>query len=172
MRAELASRVAGSMTGAVFSADRTYRYVLWRTWGTRGPLIHFVGLNPSTADEYTNDPTIRRCIGFAQSNGARGLLVSNLFAFRATKPVDLLVANEPIGSETDFWLVEAHRLARTTVACWGVHGVHAQRAASVMTTLKILHCLGVTKDGHPRHPLYLKRDTPLQRYRSELVSYT
>jgi len=150
--------------GAVFSRDRLYRYLLWRNWGRRGPLMLFIGLNPSTADEHSNDPTIRRCIGFARDHGARGMLVANLYAFRATKPVDLFTVRDPVGVRNNFWIRMAHARAEVTVACWGVHGACGDRARRVLATLGEVCCLGVSQAGWPRHPLYLARGTPLCPY--------
>lgn len=152
-------------SGALFSADRRYRYLLWRTWQESGPLVLFVGLNPSTADELSNDPTIRRCIGFAKSWGARGALVGNLFSFRATKPRDLFAADEPVGEDTDAWLEVGRAVSSTTVACWGAHGSHLGRSQQVRPLLGAVMCLGTTNEGEPRHPLYMRADTPLARLR-------
>ena len=161
-QARLDGLLQANASGALFSDDRIYRYLLWRTWQQSGPLLLFVGLNPSTADENINDPTIRRCIGFAREHSARGVLVSNLFAFRATKPRDLFAAPEPVGPDTDEWLGAAHRLATHTVACWGVHGKFRGRSNDAIAMLDQLLCLGTTKAGEPRHPLYLKGDTRMR----------
>ena len=84
---------------AKFSACRKYRYALWRTWDESKPYVMIIGLNPSTADENKNDPTITRCINFAKSWGYGGVCVTNLFAFRATVPSDMKTSNDPIGTE-------------------------------------------------------------------------
>lgn len=156
-------------TGAVFSRDRAYRYLLWRNWSAHGPLMLFIGLNPSTADEHTNDPTIRRCIGFAHENSARGLLVANLYGFRATQPADLFAARDPVGARNNFWIAKAHAWADVNVACWGVHGARGDRARRVFAMLEEVCCLGVSQAGWPRHPLYLKRGTPLRSYDIKIV---
>ena len=148
---------------AVFSEDRVYRYELWRRWGG-GDVVVFIGLNPSTADESMNDPTIRRCIGFAKDWGYGGLCMLNLFAFRATDPAVMKAADDPVGPQNDETLMRIAGAFRTTgehplvIAAWGVHGEHDARARKVMEWLPNLSCLGLTKDGHPKHPLYLKRD--------------
>ena len=160
----LEQRVQSGPTGALFSTDRTYRYLLWRTWDTCEPLVLFVGLNPSTADENLNDPTIRRCIAFAKRFGAGGVIVGNLFAYRATKPRDLFLASDPLGPQNDEMLVQATRLVSTTVACWGTHGSFLGRSAQVASLLGEVQCLGTTKAGQPRHPLYLRHDTLLRRF--------
>jgi hypothetical protein len=159
---QLSRLVRKAPSGAVFSPDRTYRYVLWRTWAEAGPLVLFVGLNPSTADENSNDPTIRRCLGFARQQSARGVIVSNLFAYRATLPRDLFACREPVGPEADAWLQAASDLADRTVACWGAHGAFRGRSHIVLPLLNAPFCLGITKHGEPRHPLYLKGSTELQ----------
>ena len=90
-------------TDAKFSACRKYRYALWRTWDESKPNVMIIGLNPSTADENENDPTITRCINFAKSWGYGGVCVTNLFAYCATVPSDMKASNDPIGSENDSW---------------------------------------------------------------------
>jgi len=148
--------------GAVFSACRTYRYALWRTWEMRTPSILFVGLNPSTADDQHDDPTIRRCIRFAQNWGYGGIYVANLFSFRATRPTTLKANSNPIGSETEDWI---HRLSQETlytIACWGNHGSFLQRNQVITQMIANLYCLRITKQGQPAHPLYLPNNlTPI-----------
>lgn len=125
----------------------------------------FVMLNPSTADAEQDDPTIRRCIGFAQSWGYQRLVVGNLFAYRATDPRDLLAASEPIGPYCDHWLLHLLDESSLAVAAWGAHAMARDRARQVRRTVfdrmpyKRRACLGTTKDGHPRHPLYVRADT-------------
>jgi len=91
-------------SGAVFSPCDRYRYVLWRTWKPHIPSVVFIGLNPSTADAQRNDPTIRRCIGFAQTWGYGGIIIANLFSYRATQPNTLRQVSDPVGPDTDQWL--------------------------------------------------------------------
>ena len=158
---QLDDAIAQSDEGAIFSPDRAHRYVLWRRWADHGPTVLFVGLNPSTADERTNDPTIRRCISFASQFGAATLIVSNLFAFRATKPKDLFCAADPVGLEADAWLEVSTNHAKNTVACWGTHGAFLGRASAVLPTLRNPHCFGTTMGGEPKHPLYLRGATKL-----------
>jgi hypothetical protein len=145
----------GMKGAAVFSPCGRYRYVLWRHWGGPGGEAMIVGLNPSTADAERNDPTIRRCIAFARNWGYAGLCMTNLFAYRATKPADLVAADDPVGPDNDAWLREVAEHAAIVVAAWGVHGVFRGRGDAVVTMLPRLHCLRPTKDGHPGHPLYL-----------------
>lgn len=147
---------------ARFSPCRRYRYSLWRNW--HGLLTNangyamFVGLNPSTADETNDDPTIRRCIAFAQAWGYEGLCMTNLFAFRATAPTEMMRANDPVGPDNDRTLRELAAAAGVVIAAWGVHGTYGNRHTVVRTMLPRLHYLRLTKDGHPGHPLYLPKD--------------
>ena len=154
----------------IFSPCHKYRYTLWREWGCdlfegdgvnrdRGYAM-FIGLNPSTADETKDDPTIRRCIGFARDWGYGALCMTNLFAFRATQPDDMKAASDPTGPDNDFWLQAAGVNAGVIIAAWGVHGIYRNRAQAVTQLLSgeyQLHHLGLTKDGHPKHPLYLPK---------------
>ncbi len=118
---------------ATLSNCRRYRYDLWRRWDDSKPFAMFIGLNPSTADETLDDPTIRRCINFAKSWGYGGLCMTNLFAFRATDPADMKTHEE------DRWACDANLLqianhsakAGVVVAAWGVHGVHCNRDRTV-----------------------------------------
>lgn len=119
--------------------------------------VVFIGLNPSTADETDDDPTIRRCIGYAKAWGYSGVRMVNLFAYRATKPADLLLAPEPVGPENDAWLLGFAEDAGLVVAGWGVYGAHLARDTTVKRLLPNLHYLRMTKDGHPGHPLYLPK---------------
>ena len=140
---------------ALYSPCETYRYGLQRRWGD-GDQILFVMLNPSTATELRNDPTIERCERRARAMGVAGLRIANLFAFRATDPRDLRKAKLPIGTATDSILIQWHAQVMMTVAGWGVHGAWLNRGEQVRDLLPgPLYHLGLTKDGHPRHPLYV-----------------
>ncbi|OYO21954.1 hypothetical protein CGZ93_08440 [Enemella dayhoffiae] len=140
---------------AVLSADLRYRYRLERTWGEQRPPALFVMLNPSTADAAVDDPTIRRCCGFAKAWGHGGLVVVNLFAFRATDPRDLFTADDPVGPDNDRHLIEAASVAEVVVAAWGAQAP-AWRVEQVLPQLgERVVALALTKAGHPRHPLYL-----------------
>ena len=117
-------------------------------------------MGSSTADAEVNDPTIRRCIGFAWDWGYRSLVVVNLFAFRATTPKELRRAVDPVGPKNDAHLVASVAEADAVVAAWGVHGAMNERDREVIELLSgnsRLHCLGVTKAGLPRHPLYMRK---------------
>lgn len=139
------------------SPDRLYRYHLRIRW-TSGPLIMFIGLNPSTADESKDDPTIRRLRGFAQQWGFGGLLMTNLFAWRATNPAEMMKATDPVGPENNFgdlllYRNECHRV----IACWGHHGSYRDRGRDVMRVIHGLEVFGWTSNRQPLHPLYLKK---------------
>ena len=140
--------------GATISQCGLYRYSLWRRWAP-GPMCVFIGLNPSTADATLDDPTIRRCVGFAKSWGFGGLMMLNLFAYRATDPAGMKAALDPIGPENDEALHFAHSNTTTVIAAWGAHGTFKGRAQQVRAMLPRLHYLRLTKDGYPGHPLYL-----------------
>lgn len=142
---------------AAFSACRRYRYDLWRRWAPDKGYAMFVGLNPSTADETADDPTVRRCIAYAQDWGYGALCMTNLFAFRATRPEDMKAATEPVGPENDRFLLRHAGEASIVVAAWGNHGSHLGREAEVRALLHELQVLRLTKHGHPGHPLYLPK---------------
>lgn len=144
---------------AVFSPCQQYRYWLTRTWD-EGPTVGFVGLNPSTATATEDDPTIRRCIQFAKSWGYGGLVMVNLFAFRATQPPDMLAATDPIGPLNTEYLLQAQTETKLLVAAWGAqtHDIAQRQASQVRSLLPSLHYLHLTQKGHPGHPLYLPPD--------------
>ncbi len=144
---------------AVLDQARLFRYILTRTW-TEDPVSYcmIIGLNPSTADENVNDPTIRRCMTFARDWGYGGLVMGNLFGFRATDPQAMLEAEDPVGRDNDFWLHIGAGMSDLVVAAWGTKGNHLDRDKHVRHHLpKELHVLRFTKDGHPEHPLYLPK---------------
>lgn len=151
-----------------FSECRRYRYTLWREWGSSG-LFHsnsdrylmVVGLNPSTADETLDDPTIRKCIGFAKRWGFGALCMTNLFAFRATDPKVMMSESDPVGPECDEWLWRCADGTGSILAAWGNHGSHLGRASTVSQMFPDLICLGTNKDGSPKHPLYVSYEQPI-----------
>lgn len=151
-------------SGAIFDMTGQYRYTLWRAWSDDSPHIIFIMLNPNTADAQRNDPTIRRCIGFARAWGFGSLEVVNLFAYRTPDPRALSRIADPIGEDNDHFLAQAAARARYIVAAWGTKGALLNRDQAVLRLLSgqdRLYCLGRTKDGYPRHPLYVSRDVPL-----------
>ena len=145
---------------ASFSRDRSYRYDLGRRWG-EGPTLTWVMLNPSMADERQDDPTIRRCISFSLAWGFGALRVVNLFALRTPDPRALLEASDALGPRGERALRAALRDADAVVAAWGnVHPPLAERASEVRRVLPTeAWCLGVTRRGEPRHPLYVAGGT-------------
>lgn len=151
--------------------DGCYRYVLTRDVDSFGDgAVAFVMLNPSTADATSDDPTIRRCRGFARRLGFARLVVVNLFALRSTDPAEIDRAQDPVGRDNDDHIYLQTKDARMVIAAWGVpqSARVEQRADAVTRTLALtrdVHALGLSKDGHPRHPLYLRGD-------SEPVVYT
>lgn len=142
---------------ALLSDCRRYRYSLYRVWDHFLPKVLFIGLNPSTADENDDDPTIRRCIGFARSWGYGGIFVGNLFAFRATRPEDMLSAKDPVGPMNDQTLLAMSGLCGMTVAAWGKHGSFMDRGNIVHKMMPVMSALKLNKDGSPSHPLYLPK---------------
>lgn len=147
-----------------FSEDRKYRYTLTRSInGKFGKACVFIGLNPSTADESQDDPTIRRCIGYARDWGYEMFTMLNLFAYRSTNPRKLSRSYiEPIGEENDSYILRVCKRADLIIVAWGNYGVLYQRGDKVMAHLKenaiAVHRLGLTHARQPNHPLYLRKD--------------
>lgn len=167
-------RADGMVCSAIFDEEGHYRYRLNRIWDAgSGPIARFIGLNPSTATELDDDPTIRRCIDFSKRWGCGGLIMLNLFAWRSTDPRGLRNTRHPVGILNDYYLAMNVGAARDgitpVVCCWGNHGGRLLRGHQVTPMLRHesgdrLQCLGVTKQDHPKHPLYLKATTPLKRW--------
>lgn len=163
--------------GATLSADGVYRYRLWRVWNPDAPTIVWVLLNPSTADGETDDPTVRRCVGFARSWHAGSITIVNLYAYRATDPRDLIravrsIRIHPIGPENDEHIEQAVKSpGLAQVVCgWGtLPAIHRERArfvrAAICSWRGIPKCLGITKVGDPYHPLFRPGHAPLVDYR-------
>ena len=149
--------------GAVFDDSQAYRYALWRCWNPEAATVVFIMLNPSTADAASDDPTIRRCCGFAKAWGYGSVEIVNLFAFRATLPRDLRRSAQPVGNENDRYILEAVEAAAKIVVAWGNWLGRDRSLLSLLATTP-LHCLGINQSGQPRHPLYVKRDTKLQKF--------
>lgn len=151
----------GLTAGAEFSPCRQWRYALWRQWKWEGysRQVMFIGLNPSTADETQDDPTVRRCIRFARDWGFGGLIMMNAFAFRATDPRVMKVAADPVGPGNDEALAYRRTQVGLIIAAWGVHcPVDRERRVCEVIGAPIF-CLGRTKAGKPKHPLYLRADS-------------
>lgn len=158
--ADAQSLVQGE-TGARFSRCRRWRYLLWRCWDTRLPVVNFLMLNPSTADEFKLDPTCARARDYAERWGFGALIVTNVFAWRATDPEVLRAVDDPVGAGNDRAIVRAAREAMLVVAAWGNHGAYLERSTRVRALLArhaIAPCaLRVNAGGEPAHPLYLPK---------------
>lgn len=163
---------------ARFSSDKTYRYELTRVWDEPRGFVCWIMLNPSVADAVRNDPTIRRCIGFAKKYGFGGIRVVNLYALCATDPGRLLTAANPVSDMFDAGAndraIEANVTASAlTVAAWGDSGPrNDRRAHDVAEWLSggvTLKCFGLTKRGNPFHPLYQPLGRGLQIYRRKIA---
>lgn len=153
--AEKSREVAERMGSALIDGD--YRYWLTRTWDAAAEPMTWIMLNPSTADAETDDPTIRRCIGFAKAWGFGSFRVVNLFALRSTDPAALRSHPDPIGPKNDEYLRDATADVSLTVAAWGNHGAFLGRGYAVAASIPRLHVLNMTKEGQPAHPLYLPK---------------
>jgi hypothetical protein len=153
-------RVCSEMGDARFSPCRTWRYSLSRDLDAQNGrgVVTFIGLNPSTADAVSGDPTTRRCIGFARSWGFSRMHLINVYAFRATNPRIALKADDPVGPENADVVHEIVGASDLVICAWGVWGV-GPNADAVVQLLSAPHCLGHTKLGAPRHPLYVKACT-------------
>lgn len=155
---------------AVISDCGKYRYQLSRALPSRprdGLSTLFVMLNPSTADAHQDDPTIRRCMGFANRFGSVSLVVANLYGLRATDPTGLWRVEDPVGPNNDHWLTYLLQNHRSAICAWGANA----RSDRVIKFCEMaeeagakLWCLGTTKDGSPRHPLYLRKDAKMQEW--------
>jgi len=148
-----------SAAGARFSACRRWRTLLWRRWDAAKPAVNFLMLNPSTADERVLDPTCARARDYAERWGYGALLVTNVFAWRATDPGDMRAAADPVGMGNDAAILRAARNAQLVVCAWGNHGRHDGRSGAVQRLLRgagvTLHVLRLNANGEPAHPLYL-----------------
>ena len=149
---------------ATFSSCRTYRYSLSRIWDKKKKYILFIGLNPSTADEEVDDPTVRRCVNYAKNWGYGGFMMVNLFAYRTTLPSNLKKVKCPVGKDNDKYIVKLSKKADITVAAWGNNGNLYSRDKEVLNLVPSLMCLKVNKSGQPSHPLYLKKDLKLTKF--------
>ncbi|SFG85914.1 hypothetical protein SAMN04488020_104215 [Palleronia marisminoris] len=145
---------------AVYSDCERYRYTLTRVWDPAGEKALFVMLNPSTATEIQNDPTVERCERRARTLGFGAFRVCNIFAWRDTDPKAMRRADEPVGRpENDAAILDGCHWADTIVCAWGTHGAHLGRGPEVERLMRdsgqVLHHLGLSKEGHPKHPLYI-----------------
>lgn len=152
-----------------FSPDRNHRYTLFRDlrefpdpeFVLKPGFCMFIGLNPSTADETQNDPTVARCIKYAIRWGFQQFVMTNIFGYRATDPKDMKSHPEPVGAENDAWLNQLSKEAGLVLCAWGNHGEHLDRGRKVVEIVAPnadLFCLKIAKTGHPMHPLYQRSD--------------
>jgi hypothetical protein len=153
---------ADAASEAEYSDCETYRYRLTRVWDPAGRKALFVMLNPSTATEVQNDPTVERCERRARALGFGSFCVTNIFAFRATDPRVMRAAADPVGPMNDPAILQAALWADQIICAWGTHGAHLNRglavAAALRNTDKPLFHLGLSQQGHPKHPLYIGYD--------------
>ena len=144
---------------AVYSDCERYRYSLTRVWQPEGQKVLFVMLNPSTATEVQNDPTVERCERRARALGFGSFQVTNIFAWRDTDPRKMRAADDPVGPGNDAAITDGIIWADRVIAAWGTHGTHRDRGAEVEAILRdsgqSAYHLGLTKHGHPKHPLYI-----------------
>jgi hypothetical protein len=157
---------------AVFDQTEAYRYTLGRRWAPGGRRVCFCLLNPSTADASVLDPTLTRCFGYARQWGYQAMDVTNVFALRSTDPKGLREVEDPIGANNDAHIVELARDADLVVVGWGTHARLNERHSQVIELLRgvcEMTCLGVTKDGFPKHPLYLRKDLEPTAFESQMV---
>lgn len=150
--------------------DGIYRYQLWRIWDESKPAAVFIMLNPSTADAHMDDPTLRRCVGFAKAWGYGGVKIVNLYALRSPYPKDLMAVSDPTGEFNDRHISEIVKQAGIIIAAWGSAGPTGTIKKTAIAKLDTaigksqVFCLGVTKSGDPKHPLYIKGDTKPQPF--------
>ena len=148
---------ADSVAG--YSDCERYRYLLTRTWDPGGDKALFVMLNPSTATELQNDPTVERCERRARALGFGAFRVCNIFAWRETDPAKMRRAADPVGPGNDRAITESCPWADRIICAWGAHGAHLDRGPEVERLMRAtgrpLYHLGLTRAGHPRHPLYV-----------------
>ncbi len=145
--------------GAELSPCQKYRYALWRRWSATPEtnLLVFIGLNPSTADAINDDPTIRRCIGFAKSFGFGGVMMLNAYAFRATKPALMKKAADPNGPLNDETLRQYGNAAAMVIAAWGNHCPHDRQESVIKLIGRDIHCLGINASAPQASALHPSR---------------
>lgn len=169
---ESASGLAYLQARAEVSQCGQYRYALWRSWQPSGRTLLFVGLNPSTADGHRDDPTLRRCVGFAKRLGFGTLAVGNLFAYRSADPGELRNVDDPVGPDNEHWLARLLTAADMVLVGWGSAPIAALRSREVLSAVEQVFCLGLTAGGAPRHPLYLRADSRLMKFRSRCITHS
>lgn len=145
----------------LFDETKRHRYLLTCSWGQGDGTVTFVMLNPSIGDEERCNPTMKRCVDFARDWGYGGMHVVNLFSYISVKPTGLLETEDPVGKDNDAHILQVAQQSDLVVFAWGAKygdiGGRDQEVAALLSDIP-LHCIGKTKQGHPRHPLYLKKD--------------
>ncbi len=150
--------------GAIFSDDGKYRYALWRVWSRTEKPFLFIGLNPSTANQCFDDPTITRLMARASRLGYSALLAGNLYAFVSSNPDRLLTVEDAIGPENDRYLEMMIGMAKLVLCAWGSFDVAKKRFGDVLSMIKNPCCLGKNSDGTPKHPLYVSYARQIRDY--------
>ena len=153
--------------GAIFSEDRKYRYALWRVWNLGKPILGCVGLNPSDANEFKNDPTITRGIVRADRNSFGGFIMTNMHGLVSTDPNALLNNPDAVGELNDYYIKQMVELTESQLCGWGSFKPVIYRASAVYSMLANPVCLGVNADGQPKHPLYVSYATPMVKFMSK-----
>jgi len=153
-------------TGAIFSDDGKYRYALWRIWNINYPPLLAIGLNPSMAGETRNDPTVTRNMVRADRNDFGGLLQANLYGYISTNPDALLGDGDFIGEYTDYYLKQMIALSGRQLCGWGSFKPVTKRTPVVLAMIKEPYCLGINKDGQPKHPLYISYNVPMIKFKA------
>lgn len=148
---------------AILSSDRQYRYMLSRVWDENLPMVVFIGLNPSTADETTDDNTIKKCIKFATSWGYGGLYMLNLFAYRSTNPYEMYNVADPVGSKNNGYIQEYAKKSDKVICAWGNMGSYNGRSSNILKQLDNAYYIKLNKTGEPSHPLYKNADLKPQK---------
>ncbi len=148
--------------GVVFSACGAYRYLLWRLWNRNLPALGWILLNPSTASAEVDDPTLRRCLDYTYRWGFGSLWLFNVFALRSSSPQALRTCPDPVGPFNDDYLSWASTRCNLLLAGWGNHGRLYGRSDIVRSRFTRLHCLRLTAQGQPAHPLYLPKNLQIQ----------
>jgi hypothetical protein len=152
-------------SGAIFSDDRKYRYILWRIWNPNRPIMGQNCLNPSKAGEFNNDPTITRGMVRADKNGFGGFVMTNLFGLVSTDPKALLNNPSAVGEFTDYYISQMVEITQIQLCGWGSFKPVSLRCDIVYPMLSNPYCLGTNNDGQPKHPLYVGYDVPMIKYR-------
>lgn len=170
MNAPLTHALESQPKGAFFNSDRTHRYSLWRAWNPSKGIICFIGLNPSTANESKDDATIRRCVGFTQQWGYGGFFMLNLFTFVTPYPKDLVTVQHDVAWNNAFLLNAASECVKVIFA-WGNFKEASERGKEVIRLIPNGYCLGVNRNGSPKHPLYLKKGAAPIRYSAASATF-